>query len=109
MDGFKAALYVFLGGGAGSVARYLVSKSIASDRFPWATAVVNLIGSFAIGLLLGSFFARSADDPENFILIRGGQSGLALINLFGQPLGGIACAALGFLAAESLFGRSSNL
>ena len=47
------ALFVFLGGGAGSVLRYLVGLWIGSAAFPWATFAVNAVGSFAIGLLGG--------------------------------------------------------
>ncbi len=44
------ALFVFLGGGTGSVLRYLVGLWIGSGAFPWATFAVNAVGSFAIGL-----------------------------------------------------------
>ena len=47
------ALLVFLGGGTGSVLRYLMGMWIGSAAFPWATLVVNAVGSFAIGLLGG--------------------------------------------------------
>jgi len=35
------ALFVFLGGGAGSVLRYLVGLWIGSTAFPWATFAVG--------------------------------------------------------------------
>ena len=47
------ALFVFLGGGAGSVLRYLVGLWIGSAAFPWATFTVNAVGSLAIGLFSG--------------------------------------------------------
>ena len=47
------ALFVFLGGGTGSILRYLVGMWIDSTAFPWATFAVNAVGSFAIGLLGG--------------------------------------------------------
>jgi len=47
------ALFVFLGGGTGSVLRYLAGMWIGSTAFPWATFAVNAVGSFAIGLLGG--------------------------------------------------------
>ena len=46
-------LMVFLGGGTGSVLRYLVGMRIGSAVFPWATFAVNAAGSLAIGLLGG--------------------------------------------------------
>ena len=50
-----AVLLVALGGGIGSAARYLVSGWFASrfgPAFPYGTFVVNITGSFIIGLLL---------------------------------------------------------
>lgn len=45
---------VALGGGLGSVARYLVSSAIPvrPGHFPWATFLINLSGCFALGLLM---------------------------------------------------------
>lgn len=47
-------LFVFIGGGLGSGARYLIATWMA-DRFgaafPWGTLTVNVVGSFAIGLI----------------------------------------------------------
>ena len=48
------ALWVALGGALGSVARYLVSGWAArawGETFPWGTLVVNVTGSFLIGLV----------------------------------------------------------
>ena len=45
---------IFVGGALGTVARYLLEAHhpLAPGDFPWVTLVVNLTGSFAIGLLL---------------------------------------------------------
>ncbi len=45
---------VFVGGALGTLARYLLAAHhpISAGAFPWVTLVVNLSGSFAIGLLL---------------------------------------------------------
>ena len=45
------ALFVFLGGGVGSVLRYGAGLALPSAAFPWATLAVNATGSFLIGLL----------------------------------------------------------
>lgn len=39
------------GGAIGAVLRYAVSESLPADRFPWATLVVNVVGSFVLGLV----------------------------------------------------------
>lgn len=48
-------LWVAAGGAIGSVARHLVNVAthrIVGTEFPWATLSVNVVGSFAIGLLV---------------------------------------------------------
>ncbi len=55
------ALWIFVGGGLGSLARWGASGFIANrfgQTFPWGTLVVNVTGSFVIG-----FFA-TATGPE---------------------------------------------
>ena len=50
----RQAFLVFLGGGLGSVFRYLISillRQIAAN-FPWATFSVNILGCFLIGVIL---------------------------------------------------------
>ena len=54
----SSVLLVFLGGGIGSVLRYLVGLQAAkgfgpftgAEGWPWGTFVVNVIGCFAMGL-----------------------------------------------------------
>jgi CrcB protein len=51
----KALLLIFLGGGAGSAFRFLISKFFYINKggFPWATLVANFIGCLLIGFLVG--------------------------------------------------------
>ncbi|MCR1024705.1 fluoride efflux transporter CrcB [Cellulophaga baltica] len=51
----KQILLVFLGGGLGSVLRYLISKplNLYFTNFYLGTFIVNIIGCLLIGLLLG--------------------------------------------------------
>lgn len=44
-------LWVALGGALGAVSRAWVSHVLSSD-FPWATLVVNVVGSFIIGIVM---------------------------------------------------------
>jgi CrcB protein len=47
------ALWIFIGGGLGSLARWWASGFIAQrfgETFPWGTLLVNISGSFVIGL-----------------------------------------------------------
>ena len=48
-----AYLWVALGGAIGSVSRYWLSGVVASrfgESFPWGTLVINVTGSFVIGI-----------------------------------------------------------
>lgn len=51
----KEIIYIFIGGGMGSVTRYLTQIAVnerlspALFPFPWGTFAVNIIGSLLIG------------------------------------------------------------
>jgi CrcB protein len=49
-----ALLAIFVGGAIGTVSRYLLDAHhpVPPGHFPWVTLLINLSGSFAIGLLV---------------------------------------------------------
>src|SRR5215467_13180111 len=54
----KLIFAVALGGALGSVARYLVgigSTKLFGIAFPWGTLIINIFGSFLIGVFAESF------------------------------------------------------
>ena len=66
-------LLVGLGGGLGSIARYLCQKWFTDhypSHFPWGTFTVNLIGSLLIGIFWGLSFrnAESAGAWKLFLM-----------------------------------------
>lgn len=72
-----SSLYVAAGGAVGAWARYSVGVlwtralgPIAASAFPWATLTVNLVGSFAMGLLAG-WLARHGSHGEGWRLLLG--------------------------------------
>ncbi|WP_145576337.1 fluoride efflux transporter CrcB [Yersinia mollaretii] len=74
---FNTLLAVFIGGGIGSVARWLVSMKLnsLSHNIPVGTLVVNLIGAFIIGLTLALFTRLTHIDPVWKLLITTGFCG----------------------------------
>jgi CrcB protein len=51
----QTVLQVALGGAIGSVARYFVNINAArliGPQFPWGTVIVNVVGSFLMGLII---------------------------------------------------------
>ena len=60
-------LLIFLGGGIGATARYGLQGAIykmTGAGFPYGTLVVNVVGSFLIGLLMTSFEERFMINPS---------------------------------------------
>ena len=72
-------LLVFLGGGAGSVARYLVGMltlRTLGPGWPYGTFAVNVIGGCVMGCLVGVLTYRGGADQERWrILIAVGVLG----------------------------------
>ena len=79
----RTTLVIAVAGALGAVSRHLL-ESVANrawgDVFPWGTFVVNVSGSFALGLLVGVFARR-----------------------LGVPLWAQAGATVGFLGAYTTF------
>lgn len=125
MTFLSTAILVMIGGGLGSVSRYLVGEMIVARRgpgsgarFPTATVIVNLLGSFVLGLVAGLADLESLAAPAGLALAGVGFCGgfttfstfavdiVALIEdsawellsgyLLSSLLGGLAMAALGF-------------
>ena len=64
-------LLIVLCGGAGSLARYVAGTAVTArygSRFPWGTLVVNVTGSFLIGLFAGMFRSGASTTARAFLM-----------------------------------------
>jgi CrcB protein len=83
VNSVPALVWVALGGACGSVLRALIGMAIPS-RFPWATLLINVAGSFLIGWLmarLGSLEPESAA-PLRSLLVVGLCGGFTTFSAF---------------------------
>lgn len=114
-------LLILLGGALGTGCRYWLSTFVYSvienPFFPYANFIINMSGSFIIGILAGLFEARVLVSPtirvalmtgvlggyttfssfslETFALLRDGQMFLALVNALGSVLLGLIAVWMG--------------
>ncbi len=73
----KHILLVFIGGGTGSVARYMISKLLNQSNYaiPYGTFVINIIGSFCIGIILGLSLKNNTLSQNTVLLLATGFCG----------------------------------
>lgn len=113
--------YLIIGGSIGTLLRFLTSswlfETYPGSKFPWGTFLVNLSGSFLIGILaglnqsnefnmnirlflfaglLGGFTTYSGYALETFSMLKANQTSLAFIYILSTTLFGVLLAASGF-------------
>ena len=73
----EQALLVFIGGGFGSVARFLLDKALnnSGDGIPYGTFLANILGSLLIGLILGLALKHEALTQNHTLLLATGFCG----------------------------------
>ena len=74
---FREIVAVFVGGGIGSIIRYLITKVsfFSSNSFPYSTFISNIIGCFILGLALTYFMKNDSQNSTIFIFIAVGFCG----------------------------------
>jgi CrcB protein len=80
MGGVSTWLAVAVGGALGSVARFWLAAAMTAmtgPRFPWGTLMINVLGSFVIGLVAGYTLtpARVAMHPDVRVFLMVGVCG----------------------------------
>lgn len=113
-------MIVGLGGFAGSILRFYLSLAFVrtTSGFPFPTLVINVLGSFLLGLIVciwvgeegndarlrlflgtgfcGGFTTFSTFSVENLTLLQRGDVGQFLIYAVGSSVAGLGAAALGY-------------
>ena len=118
---------VAAGGMIGAVGRYAVTgwiSRISDTTFPYGTFVVNVAGSFLLGVIatllidrlavdpywrlfltigfLGSFTTFSTVSYESLRIMEAGMFDIALLNLLGSIAFGLVAAWMGVVAARAI-------
>lgn len=78
-------ILVFLGGGLGSVFRYLTSSATAKydfNGFPLATFLANVLGCLLIGILIGVFGQSANNQNLRLLFITGFCGGYTTFSTF---------------------------
>jgi len=81
----KQLLLIFIGGGTGSIARYLLSKAwnTSTTGIPYGTFTANIVGSFIIGLILGwALKNNTLSSNATLLLATGFCGGLTTFSTF---------------------------
>lgn len=120
-------LLIGVGGFAGAVARYLIDARVSTwtgGSLPWGTFVINVSGSFLVGLLfalvveraaltaefrgplmigfLGSYTTFSTLALESWRMIEDGAWLYAGVNLLGSVLIGVAAVIVGVTLGRAI-------
>lgn len=121
---------VAAGGALGAVARFVVARGadiLVDTRFPLGTFVINIVGSFLLGVLgtlvadrvvpngdalrlalgvgfLGAFTTYSTFEFETHALLEDGLWLIALVNMFASLFLGLLAVRAGIVAARSWLG-----
>lgn len=73
----KQFILVFIGGGFGSVLRYIIGKYLNSEQsgIPYGTFLANILGSLIIGLILGLAIKNNTLSSNQTLLLATGFCG----------------------------------
>ena len=129
-------VYVAVGGALGSALRYGLNRWLAQllgDALPWGTIVINILGSYVIGLataffggtagaltpiemrqfvlvgVCGGFTTFSSFSLQTLTLFEAGEPGQALLNIALSLTLCLIAVALGFMTPGALTSLSRSV
>lgn len=102
---FVSLLLVAIGGAIGSVCRYLVGVGagrLLGAEFPYGTMIVNITGSFVMGLFIEMLTAKfNGSEPLRLFVAVGILGGFTTLSSF--SLDSIALFERGAIAASAVY------
>lgn len=126
--GRMTLVYLAVGGALGAISRHVVQtwlQDLVGGRFPWGTFVINISGSFVLGLLfalaierelltpeirlpvmvgfLGAYTTFSTYMLESWALAEAGDLSRMLFYLVGSVIVGMLAVVAGLALGRSLF------
>lgn len=77
-------LYVFIGGGLGSICRYGISVFFAQYKtaFPYATLVANILSCIILGYFIGSALKTELPSSTKLLIMTGFCGGFSTFSTF---------------------------
>ncbi|MGE6609192.1 fluoride efflux transporter FluC [Peribacillus sp. NPDC076916] len=107
MDRFKSFLAVGFGGAAGAILRYCVILTAGHSFFPFGTLLINIVGSFLLGMING-YFASKKKSLVFLALGSGFCGGFTTMSTFSQEVVNLLQTSLAlaglYIGATLLFG-----
>lgn len=118
---WKDILLVGTGSAIGGISRFVLGKLISSTfiaSFPYSTFLINIVGSFLIGVFIalqgkqsitemsmlfltvgfcGGFTTFSSFSLENILLLKQGNVGIAMLYIASSIILGLAAVYLGMI------------
>jgi len=114
---------IIVGAAIGAPVRYLLDRAVQARHeslFPWGTFVVNVLGSFVLGVLAGAnptgmvthlvgtgfcgaLTTYSTFGYETVRLVQEGARKLAVLNALASIAAGLCAAYLGLLLSRAVF------
>ena len=116
-------VWVGLAGAGGAVTRYAIGLAIGAERFPWATLLINITGSFVLAFVLtyaterrlspelttaisvgflGAYTTYSTFAWESFVMGHTGRTATAFLYVGASLVGGIGTAWGGYELARAV-------
>ncbi len=116
-------LWVALAGAAGAVTRYAIGLAFGTERFPWATLLINITGSFVLAFVvtfaterrlsielstaitvgfLGAYTTFSTFAYETFTMGHTERVPAALAYVAASVVGGLSAAWAGYELARAV-------